>query len=104
MRPDHRSSGPRPQDAERLAALDHWAALYASDGSSPEQVAAAMTCARAAREISSIRSSQWAIMASIDPAHPKTRSMLAVLARQRGRWQASQQSALDYLEQAAGDR
>jgi hypothetical protein len=96
----------RPQDAERLAALDHWAALYASDGSSPEQITAAMRSARAAREISSLRSHQMAVMASIDFTHldPKTRSMLVELARQQRFWQALQRSALDYLEQAAADR
>ena len=95
----------RPQDAERLAALDHWAALYASDGSSPDQVAAAMMSARAAREISSIRSHRAAILASIDTAHPsdKARRTLSGLTSRKRLWQASQQSALDYLEQTASD-
>lgn len=104
-RKSFRSWPARAEDADRLAALERWAALYASDGSSPEQVAAARTSARTAREISSIRSHRAAIMASIDPADPdpETRRVLAVLARRQRLWQVSQQSANQYLVEAADD-
>jgi hypothetical protein len=83
----------RPQDAERLAALDQWAALYASDGSSPEQAAAAKTSARASREISSIQRRETEIMAGVA-------KRLAALARMERVWQRLKQSANAYLERA----
>jgi len=78
------STRPLPEDAEQLARLEQWVALWADDEeSSAKQVAAASRYAKAAREISCIRSFREELVRSVPAAYlgPKTLRKLVALDR-----------------------